>query len=167
VRRLESQGVTVLSNANAELTVRGGRILLIGVDDPHLDKDNLGRAMRGVSGIREADRPAMLLGHVPDIVEQAPPGRFALTVAGHTHGGQLRFSPWKRFTPLEVPMIVGGLDSEYPRGTHVVRGNPLLVSNGLGVSGVPFRFLAPPQVAIVELHRGAVAGIEEVTESAD
>lgn len=166
VRRLESQGVVVLSNAHAEVAVRGGRMLLVGVDDPHLDKDNLGLAMRGVAGERERERPAILLGHVPDIVEQAAPGRFALTVAGHTHGGQMRFSPWKRFTPLEVPMVVGDLDSGYPRGTHVVDGNPLLVSNGLGVSGVPLRFLAPPQVAIVTVARGEEAGIEDASDDA-
>lgn len=163
VRRLEAQGVRVLGNAHAEVAARTGRLLLVGVDDPHLDKDDLGAAMRGISASREPDRPAILLGHVPDIVERAAPGRFALTVAGHTHGGQLRFSPWKRFTPLEVPMVVGDLDSAYARGTHVVNGNPLLVSNGLGVSGVPLRFLAPPQVGLVTMVRGDEAGIEEET----
>src|SRR3712207_7832445 len=54
---------------------------------------------------------------------------------------QLRFSPFKRRTPLDVPMIAGGLDSPYARGSHVVNGNPLYVNSGLGVSGVPFRFL--------------------------
>ncbi len=159
VHRLRDQGVQVLRNQHADVPVRQGtgRILIVAVDDPRLGYDNLGRAMAGTPPAAEQDRPAILLGHVPDIVEQAPPGRFALTLAGHTHGGQLRFSPLKRFTPLEVPMIVGDLDSHYPRGTHVVRGNPLFVNNGLGVSGVPFRFMAPPQVAVFTL----VPGVDE------
>ncbi len=153
VRRLREQGVCVLRNQNIEVPVRqgSGHILIVAVDDPRLGYDDLSRAMRGVPLQTEPDRPAILLGHVPDIVEQAPTGRFALTLAGHTHGGQLRFSPLKRFTPLELPMIAGDLDSHYPRGTHVVNGNPLFVNNGLGVSGVPFRFLAPPQVAFFTL----------------
>ncbi len=153
VHRLRDQGVCVLRNQHADVPVRqgAGRILIVAVDDPRLGYDDLDRAMRGVPAHAEPDRPAILLGHVPDIVEQAPPGRFALTLAGHTHGGQLRFSPLKRFTPLELPMIAGDLDSHYPRGTHVVNGNPLFVNNGLGVSGVPFRFLAPPQVAFFTL----------------
>ncbi len=153
VHRLRDQGVCVLRNQHADVPVRqgAGHILIVAVDDPRLGYDDLGRAMRGVPAHAEADRPAILLGHVPDIVEQAPAARFALTLAGHTHGGQLRISPLKRFTPLEVPMIAGDLDSHYPRGTHVVNSNPLFVNNGLGVSGVPFRFLAPPQVAFFTL----------------
>lgn len=166
-RRLEGQGMRVLSNANETVAIRGGDVVVVGVDDPHLDKDNLGKAMRGISGDREPGRPAVLLGHVPDIVDQAAPGRFALTVAGHTHGGQLRFSPWKRTTPLDVPMKVGELDSDYARGTHMVNGNPLLVSNGLGVSGAPLRFMAPPQVALIELRRRDVAGIDEIEDAVD
>jgi len=164
VRRLEGQGMRVLSNANETVAVGGGEVVVVGVDDPHLDKDNLGKAMRGISGDREPGRPAMLLGHVPDIVDQAAPGRFELTVAGHTHGGQLRFSPWKRTTPLDVPVKVGELDSDYARGTHMVNGNPLLVSNGLGVAGMPLRFMAPPQVALIELRMGNDARIDEIDD---
>lgn len=153
---LRDQGVRVLRNAHAVVPVRDGAgdLLIVAVDDPHLDRDDLPTAMAGIAATREIARPALLLGHVPDIVDEAPPDRFALTLAGHTHGGQLRFSPLKRFTPLELPMIAGDLDSKYPRGTHVVNANPLFVNNGLGVSGVPFRFLAPPQLAVFTLARG-------------
>jgi hypothetical protein len=156
IGELRAQGVHVLRNTHAVVPVRdgAGELLIVAVDDPHRDRDDLATAMAGVSLSREPERPALLLGHVPDIVNQAPPGRFALTLAGHTHGGQLRFSPFKRFTPLELPMIAGDLDSKFPRGTHVVNANPLFVNNGLGVSGVPFRFLAPPQMAVFTLARG-------------
>jgi len=151
VRGLSDQGVRVLANEHLSVPVRGGagEILVVGVDDPHLGFNDLPDALAGA-----ADRPsvpAILLGHVPDIVEEAPPRRFALTLAGHTHGGQIRLSPLKRFTWLELPMIAGDLDSKYPRGSHLVNGNPLYVSNGLGVSGVPFRFLVPPQIALFEM----------------
>ena len=51
-------------------------------------------------------------------------------------------------------MVAGGLDSPYARGIHLVNGNPLLVNNGLGVSRLPLRFLAPPEVACFTLARG-------------
>lgn len=158
VARLERVGVRVLRNTHATVAIRGGtgELVVVAVDDPHLDYDNLGAAMSGLSMTPDPNRPALLLGHVPDIVDQAPADRFILTLAGHTHGGQVRLSPLKRFTPLEVPMIVGDLDSRYPRGTHVVNGNPLFVSNGLGLSGAPLRFLAPPQVARFTLDHGVV-----------
>ena len=148
VGALTAQGVRVLANEHFAVPVRdgAGEVLVVGVDDPHLGFDDLPDALAGADD--RPSVPAILLGHVPDIVEKAPPGRFALTLAGHTHGGQIRLSPLKRFTWLELPMIAGDLDSHYPRGAHLVNGNPLYVSNGLGVSGVPFRFLAPPQIAL-------------------
>lgn len=153
VAHLANHGIRVLRNEHVVLPVHEDRagMVIVGVNDPRLGYANLDRALDGISPRSERHRPVLLLAHVPDIVEQAPAGRFALTLAGHTHGGQLRFSPFHRFTPLEIPMIVGDLESSYPRGTYVVNGNPLFVSNGLGVSGVPFRFLAPPQIAIFEL----------------
>lgn len=149
VAALRAQGVDVLHNEHRVVPVRdgAGEIVLVAVDDPSLGRDDLEAALAGLPVEAEPDRPTILLGHAPEIVDRAPPGRFALTLSGHTHGGQLRISPFKRRTPLELSMIAGGLDSPYARGSHVVHGNPLFVNSGLGVSGVPFRFLAPPQVA--------------------
>ena len=156
VAELRAQGVQVLRNEHRIVPVRGGKgaVAVVAVDDPSLGRDDLREAMAGLPDAAEPDRPTILLGHAPEIVDRAPPARFAVTLTGHTHGGQLRLSPFKRRTPLEVGMIVGGLDSPYPRGTRVVNGNPLLVNSGLGVSGVPFRFLAPPQAVCLSLARG-------------
>jgi len=159
VSALRNQGVMVLRNEHRVVPVgkEGGKVVLVAVDDPSQGRDDLAAAMAGLPALPERDRPTILLGHAPEIVDQAPPHRFALTLAGHTHGGQLRFSPFTFRTPLELPMIAGGLDSPYPRGAHVVNGNPLVVNSGLGVSGIPFRFLAPPQVACFTLERGPKA----------
>ena len=155
IAALEAQGITVLRNEHRVVPIgdRGGEMVVVAVDDPSLSRDDIRSAMAGLPSERDPDRPTILLAHAPDVVDQAPPHRFALTLAGHTHGGQLRFSPFTRWTPLEFPMIAGGLDSAYPRGAHVVQGNPLFVNSGLGVSGVPFRFLAPPQVVCFTLVR--------------
>lgn len=154
VQRLEALGIAVLRNEHVAVPVRGGELVVVAVDDPSTDRDDLPAAMAGLPADPDPRRPAILLGHAPDIADRAPAGRFALVLAGHTHGGQIRISPLKRRTPLEVGMIAGGLDSPYPRGAIEVRGNPVFVSNGIGVSGVPFRFLAPPQVACFVLVRG-------------
>lgn len=149
---LAAQGVRVLRNEHRVVSVRGGvEVVVVAVEDPSLDHDDLPAAMVGLPATPEVERPAILLGHAPEIVDRAPPGRFAVTLAGHTHGGQIRISPFTRRTPLELPMIAGGLDSPYARGGHVVRGNPLYVNAGLGVSGIPFRFLSPPEVAFFTL----------------
>jgi len=76
---------------------------------------------------------------------------------GAGHGGQVRLSPGTKRSPLEIAMLLGKLESDWARGSHVVRGNPLAVSNGLGLSGLPVRLMAPPEAAIVRL-RAAPAG---------
>lgn len=150
--KLEAQGVRVLRNEHRVVSVRCERdLVVVAVDDPSLDRDDLPAAMVGLPALPDPRRPAILLGHAPEIVDEAPPSRFALTLAGHTHGGQIRISPFSRRTPLDLPMIAGGLDSPYARGTHLVDGNPLYVNAGLGVSGIPLRFLAPPEVAFFTL----------------
>jgi predicted MPP superfamily phosphohydrolase len=89
------------------------------------------------------DAPLLLMAHEPDIFPRVSK-RVALTVAGHTHGGQVAVAG---FTPI-VPSRFG---SRYARG-HIVEGDRnLIVSAGLGCSGAPIRFGVPPEIVLVEL----------------
>ena len=160
--RLRALGIQVLSNQSTVVTGRSsdGQLLVVGVDDAYTDHADLQAAMRQVDDQDHGELPALLLTHVPDLVDEAPAGRFVLVLAGHTHGGQIRVSPFKRDSPLDFPMHSADLNAEYVRGTHVVNGNPLFVGNGTGSSGTPFRFLAPPQAAIFTLRRGVNATLD-------
>lgn len=156
VDRLRRLGIQLLANDHVAVTVRNGvgRLMVVAVDDPVTGHADLTAALRGLPASSDPNQPAILLAHAPDIIDRAPENRFVLTLAGHTHGAQVRLSPFRRRTPLDVPMVAGGLDSAYARGAHVIRGNLLYVNNGLGVSSLPVRFLAPPQIAIFTLERG-------------
>lgn len=160
--RLRALGFQVLSNQSTTVERRNGegKLLVVGVGDSYTGHADLGAAMSKVEAAGDEGLPGILLTHVPDVVDDAPAGRFALTLAGHTHGGQVRFSPFKRDTPLDFPMHIADLNSEYVRGTHVVQENPLFVGNGTGSSGKPFRFLAPPQAAIFTLKNGTDASLD-------
>jgi predicted MPP superfamily phosphohydrolase len=81
--------------------------------------------------------------HEPDIFPKVP-SRVSLTVAGHTHGGQVRFGG---YAPI-VPSKFGG---RYVYGHIVEEGRNLVVSAGLGCSGLPVRFGAPPEIVLIEL----------------
>ena len=106
--------------------------------------------------------PWHLLAIIPaEIAADLPHDRFAAVVSGHTHGGQIRLSPGTKRSPLELAMILGKLESDWARGSHVVRGNPLVVSNGLGLSGLPLRLMAPPEVGSIRL-RSAPEGARPV-----
>ena len=89
------------------------------------------------------DAPVILMAHEPDIFAEVP-NRVALTVSGHTHGGQVRLAG---FTPI-VPSKFG---SRYAYGHIVEDGRHLVVSGGLGLSGLPIRFGSPPEVVLVAL----------------
>jgi predicted MPP superfamily phosphohydrolase len=92
-----------------------------------------------------------LLTHVPDAAEYAPEGWFPLIVAGHTHGALVRppllagTGRWRTRVPLPT---------RYPRGWFEVAGGLLYVNRGLGLSSLPLRLGAPPEVALFVLTDG-------------
>jgi predicted MPP superfamily phosphohydrolase len=96
-----------------------------------------------LGAINDSD-PVILLCHEPDIFPRLPPGRVALTMSGHTHGGQVRVLGW---SPV-VPSIYG---NRYAYGHVKEKGNDLIVSGGLGTTMLPVRFGVPPEITLVHL----------------
>jgi hypothetical protein len=93
--------------------------------------------------IRTGD-PVILLAHEPDIFTQVP-SSVALTIAGHTHGGQIRlpFVP-----PAWAPSAYG---ARFSYG-HIIEGDRhMIVSGGLGCSIVPLRLGVPPEIVRITL----------------
>ena len=89
------------------------------------------------------DAPAILLAHEPDIFPRVP-DRVALTLSGHTHGGQVRLFGYS-------PMVPSRFGNRYAYG-HVREGRrDLVVSGGLGCSILPVRFGMPPEITVIEL----------------
>ncbi len=89
------------------------------------------------------DAPLILMAHEPDVFARMHP-RVNLTLSGHTHGGQvnlLGFAPW-------TPSRYG---TRYRYGHIIERGQDLIVSAGMGTSGLPVRFAAPPEIVLLEL----------------
>ena len=70
----------------------------------------------------------------------------ALTVAAHTHGGQVSLP---LIWPLIVPSVYG---QRYAAGVVEEGGRHLFVSPGLGTSILPVRFRVPPEISIVEIE---------------
>ncbi|WEK04905.1 MAG: metallophosphoesterase [Candidatus Devosia phytovorans] len=93
------------------------------------------------------DAPILLMAHEPDIFPKVP-NRVALTLSGHTHGGQIKL--FGR-TPV-VPSLYG---SRYVYGHVVEEGRHLIVSSGLGYSGWPVRFATSQEIVLLELGGAA------------
>jgi len=89
------------------------------------------------------DAPIVLMAHEPDIFPRVP-DRVALTVCGHTHGGQVRLIGY-------APIVPSKFGDRYVYGHIVEEGRNLVVSGGLGCSGLPLRFGSPPEIVMIEL----------------
>lgn len=146
ISRLAAAGAVVLRNRALRLTVRGTRFWLLGVDDPSTTRSRLEDAMSDVTG----PGPKVLIAHFPTIGEQASYYGIELVLAGHTHGGQVRLP----FAGAVVP-FGSALLEKYQRGLYRIDGTTMYVSSGIGTTGVPVRFLCPPEVVLLTLRGGA------------
>jgi predicted MPP superfamily phosphohydrolase len=150
---LEARGWLNLTNATGELVVDGRRIVVAGLDDPHIRRDRYER----VAG--RADPTADLrigLVHSPEprVLDRFADDGYDLLLCGHTHGGQLR-------VPFYGALVTNcGLDRHRARWLHRWRepgpshpaGTWLHVSAGLGTSPyAPVRFACPPEATLLTL----------------
>ena len=96
-------------------------------------------------GLVRDDALVFALTHNPDIFPEVP-ARVALTIAGHTHGGQVDLPFLGR---LKVPSWYG---TRYAAGHIVEGGRHLFVTTGIGTSIIPVRFRVPPEIAIITVR---------------
>ena len=142
---LDTLGIAVLRNRSMSLDLALGRVWFVGVDDGYSMRDDLKLA---VSGLCPEDFPRVLLTHYPDVAERVRRGDFQLTLAGHSHGGQIR-------VPVLAKLVYNGhARTRYGCGLYMPNENPLHVSPGLGMSGVPMRFRNPPELTVLRLVPG-------------
>jgi predicted MPP superfamily phosphohydrolase len=87
------------------------------------------------------------LAHSPDVFPYTAALGWPLLLAGHTQGGQIRL-PW--IGALATDTVLG---RRYASGLFERGGSRLYISRGIGTTRVPFRFLAPPELALVILRR--------------
>lgn len=148
-RVLEAAGIPVLQNQALRLKKDGRAFWLAGLGDTiayvlpghsnFLGVDDLPATLAQI----DDDAPAIMLVHEPDAFVGMP-DRFALTLSGHTHGGQVRIAGWSPVVPSEF-------GNRFAYGHVVEDDRHLIVSGGLGCSGVPVRIGVPPEIVMVEL----------------
>lgn len=148
-RALAAVHIPVLENQATALGPADSRFWLVGLGDQiafrlgrrhYRGVDDLPAALRQVQG----KDPVILLAHEPDIFPRVP-ARVTLTLAGHTHGGQVRIPLlWPTFVPSRY-------GARFVYGHIVEGGRHMVVSGGLGTSIVPARLGSPPEIVLVEL----------------
>jgi uncharacterized protein len=110
-----------------------------------------GDAVPALAAALPSDTPAILLAHHPNAFAAAADAGFALTLAGHTHGGQVALPVAPRWNLARLLM------TPYDAGTFVERGCTLHVNRGLGTSGQRIRIAAPREITVVTLRAPAAA----------
>lgn len=143
VQHLETLNVAVLQNRHVLLSHEGHPFAVAGVGDIWSRHHELQEALAGLA----EDIPAILLSHNPDIIADEQSRRAALILSGHTHGGQFRL-PF--YGPLSRQRSIMG--RKYDQGLFPVGENTtLIISRGIGEALTQARFLAWPQVVIVDV----------------
>jgi uncharacterized protein len=148
-RGLAGAHVPILENDAVLLGAKGEQFWLAGIGDQLAIPLGHGR-YRGVDDLPltlsriTTDDPVVLMVHEPDIFPRVP-DRVALTLAGHTHGGQIRVPLiWPKFVPSRY-------GARFAYGHIVERERHLIVSGGLGTSIIPARLGVPPEIVHITL----------------
>jgi predicted MPP superfamily phosphohydrolase len=134
-------GIQFLRGEARGFKLGGERVNIAGVDYQRFGMPYL----EGVEKLRDPEALNILLSHNPDVFPVAAAKGFHVTLAGHTHGGQVKVEILRQ--ELNVARIFTRfIDGEYRAGDAA-----LFVSRGIGTIGVPLRLGAPPEVALVRL----------------
>ena len=176
-------GMKLLRGENTQLTFNGAQFNLIGVDyqRERTVEGHKKQTLTNVEQLVRRDMPNILLSHNPNSFPRAAELGIELSLAGHTHGGQIqveildhRLSPARFITDYiaglyQRPLMAPSLDtprysrvdgySEAPRISRVpavVKATgmaSLYVNRGLGTVGAPVRIGVPPEITLIVLRR--------------
>ena len=138
VEALRRAGITVLDNDAAS----AGPLAIGGIDDPFTHRDDLART---VAAVRRLPGVPILFSHSPDPFPRVP-SDIALMAAGHTHCGQVRLPI------IGAPKTMSRWGQRYACGRIDEGGRTLIVTAGLGTSGIWFRLGAVPDLWLIELR---------------
>ncbi len=137
-----SAGIRFLRSKTETLRFGSASLAVTGVDYQPVAKRYL-RGVKATPGLLN-----ILLSHNPDVFDRARQLGFDITLAGHTHGGQINVEI------LHEHLNVARFFTPYVYGLYNEGGKSIYVSGGLGTVGAPVRLGAPPEVTLVRLCAG-------------
>jgi predicted MPP superfamily phosphohydrolase len=141
-KMLENAGISILNDQTKTISLEGENIMVVGVDyftnqeqwqkiQPKLKKNSFN----------------ILLAHDPDFILDAKPKHASLSLAGHTHGGQVTFFG------LFAPLTHSKFGQDNFTGIKTFDNSPFVISNGVGTTFLPIRFFARPDIYMITLKK--------------
>ena len=153
-RLFASRGIRILRHERAMIASGNEFINLLGVDyesrSPRMGPDRPHAVREYLLGVDRLIAPGtanILLSHNPNTFDRAAEYEIDLSLAGHTHGGQVTLEF------ISPDLSPSRLITSYIRGRFEKPGGQLYVNRGIGTIGVPIRFDAPPEITVFELSR--------------
>ncbi len=144
-KALSSNGIEALEDRSTDLSKGDCHLKLVGISDFWEGPHNINQALADVG----ASDSVLAFTHNPDVFPEIP-NNVLLTIAGHTHGGQVYIPVIGR------PIVPSNFGERYAIGHIIEDGKHLYVSPGVGTSIIPVRFLVPPEVTILKIVKDAM-----------
>ena len=150
--QLERIGYKVLENEIAVVQINGQKLRLLGLKD-HMKIGNWRQFSGEIKQLiesRDQTGDIIVLEHSPDVLpmitgDLSVSNDMKLMLAGHTHGGQV----W--LPVIGSPIVPSTYGQKYAYGHIKENDLDLFVTTGIGESILPFRFLVPPEIAVLTL----------------
>jgi len=164
-RIFHEKGMRLLRAQSTVIEHNGASFNLLGVDyqrDHMVSGERTGPMLQEIEHLVRHDLPNILLSHNPNSFRRAAELGIELSLAGHTHGGQIKFeivdhsvSPARLITPFVAGLYnlpTNGHANATPEtnGTHKAA---LYVNRGLGTFGFPVRIGVPPEITLLTLRK--------------
>lgn len=138
---LEESGIIVLGNENITININDKKLCIAGIEDLSTKGVDIEKALKNIH------QPSILLSHSPDVFPLInKQNKIDLVLAGHTHGGQVRF-PF--IGPLIVPSDYG---NKYAQGLIEESNHIMFVTKGIGTSIIPVRFNCTPEIVVINFN---------------
>jgi uncharacterized protein len=139
---LRAAGVSVLANDSARLTLPGGDLTIVGVDDLWSRRAEPSRAFRDVT----ANDCTIVLAHNPDTAAYLRSFNVGVVLSGHTHGGVVRIPFYG--SPLRSMLRIG---REYYAGLNRYGDFSIYTNRGLGTFWLRIRVNCRPEITHFQL----------------
>jgi uncharacterized protein len=135
--------IQVLRNRAIAFERGGARLWLTGIDNVTANRANPDHALRGVP----QQECTLVAVHEPDFADVMRKFPVDFQISGHSHGGQIRF-------PVVGALYLPPLAQKYPLGHYSFGQFQLYTNRGIGVIGLPMRFMCPPEITVFTLRKG-------------
>ncbi|WP_416198533.1 MAG: Metallophos domain-containing protein [Sporanaerobacter sp.] len=144
VEILKRMGIFVLENENTRVHINNTEMNICGVNF-YIDKNDYKNSLDGI----DEKSYTILLSHSPNRPISYSEGKEDLILAGHTHGGQVRF-------PIIGAIVAPGQGyfPKHDKGLFKIGNTTLYIDSGLGNSVFPIRFLNRIQISNIAIKKG-------------